>query len=133
MASRNPMYLGGADSLISHAAVRGSLKVLIPTGLFSLGDRSLPGPCLGDSPRELLGAEYERNAKRTPRWVSRASLSWKKTPRPSEHSSGAVFNGIARVIRVLLKDLYLGIEILRLVMLWSFWLSTLLESFQFRS
>lgn len=77
-ATRNPMYLGGAGFLISHAALRGSLKALIPAGLFLLVIDRFQVTAEETAMRELLGAEYERYAERTPRWVSWASWSCSK-------------------------------------------------------
>lgn len=77
-ASRNPMYLGGAGFLISHAALRGSVKALIPTGLFLLVIDRFQVAAEETALRGNLGAEYESYAERTPRWIGWTSLACSK-------------------------------------------------------
>ena len=73
--SRNPMYLGMAGLLVSHALARRSPQALLPALAFIVViDRNqIPGE--EDALRALFGADFERYAAVTPRWLGKGSLA----------------------------------------------------------
>lgn len=74
--TRNPMYLGMAGMLLSHAALRGSLPALLPVvGFILLIDRRQI-PAEETALRDAFGAQFESYRARVPRWLDRRSVKF---------------------------------------------------------
>lgn len=69
--TRNPMYVGMAGVLVSHAVLRGSLKALPPAAAFVLLIDRVQIPPEEAAMASLFGADYEAYRSRVPRWLVR--------------------------------------------------------------
>lgn len=71
--TRNPMYVGMAGLLVSHALLRRSWIALVPAGLFVLIIDRTQVAAEEAALLERFGAEFDAYRTRVPRWLGRAS------------------------------------------------------------
>ena len=72
--SRNPMYVGMAGVLLTHALYRGSWTALLPMAGFVAYIDRVQVRAEEAALREKFGPAYEAYLKSTPRWLDRRSL-----------------------------------------------------------
>lgn len=72
--SRNPMYVGMAGVLLTHALYRGSWTALLPVAGFVAYIDRVQVRAEEAALREKFGPAYEAYLKSTPRWLDRRSL-----------------------------------------------------------
>lgn len=72
--SRNPMYVGLAGLLVSHAILRRSTIAVLPVGAFVLVINRMQIPGEEAALGAKFGADYSRYRRSVPRWLGRSSL-----------------------------------------------------------
>ena len=74
--TRNPMYVGMAGILISHALLRRSPMALLAAMLFVAAIDRLQIPVEEALLRDRFGSDFDTYARTTPRWISPGGLQW---------------------------------------------------------
>lgn len=77
--SRNPMYLGMAGLLASHALLRGRLSALLPAAVFVVAIDRGQIAAEESALRERFPGEYESYARQVPRWLD---IAWRGREKP---------------------------------------------------